>query len=78
MRAKRNRRIFVLTRVALGAELITAVKLAFHAMGWEFISINPLFSALVASTVFRWSTDESIPLLRHLEKRDQFDPSPAG
>ena len=52
MRAKRNRRIIVLTRVALVAGLITAVKLGFHAMGWEFISINPLFSALVASTVF--------------------------
>ena len=52
MRAKRNRRITVLTRVALVAALITAVKSVVHFLGWEFISINPLFSALVASTVF--------------------------
>lgn len=52
IRVKRNHRIFVLARVALIAGLITAVKTIFHAMGWEFISINPLFSALVASTVF--------------------------
>lgn len=52
MRAKRNRRITVLMRVALVAGLITAVKSGVHCLGWEFISINPLFSALVASTVF--------------------------
>jgi hypothetical protein len=52
MRAKRNRRITVLTRVALVAGLITAAKSGVHVLGWEFISINPLFSALVASTVF--------------------------
>ena len=52
MRSKRNRRIVVLTRVALVSGLITAVKSGVHALGWEFISINPLFSALVASTVF--------------------------
>jgi len=52
MRAKRNRRIIVLTRVALVALLITGAKSVCHALGWEFISINPLFSALVASTVF--------------------------
>jgi len=34
------------------AALITAAKSAAHILGWEFISINPLFSALVASTVF--------------------------
>ena len=52
MRAKRKRRIIVLTRVALISVLITAVKSVVHAIGWEFISVNPLFSALVASTVF--------------------------
>jgi hypothetical protein len=52
LRAKRNRRIIVLTRVALVAGLITAVKSGVHFLGWEFISVNPLFSALVASTVF--------------------------
>ena len=41
-----------MTRVALVALLITGTKSVCHAMGWEFISINPLFSALVASTVF--------------------------
>ena len=52
IRKKRNRRIYILIRVALVAGLITAVKLGVHHLGWEFISINPLFSALVASTVF--------------------------
>ena len=52
IRKKRNRRLFILIRVALVAGLITAVKLGVHRLGWEFISINPLFSALVASTVF--------------------------
>ena len=52
MRSNRNRKMIVLTRVALVAGLITVVKSGVHAMGWEFISVNPLFSALVASTVF--------------------------
>ena len=52
IRRKRNRRLYILIRVALVAGLITAVKLGVHQLGWEFISINPLFSALVASTVF--------------------------
>jgi len=52
LRKKRDRRIFIMIRVALVAGLITSVKLGVHYLGWEFISINPLFSALVASTVF--------------------------
>ena len=49
---KRNRRVYVLTRVALVAGLITSFKLGAHHLGWEFVSINPLFSALVGSTIF--------------------------
>ena len=52
IRKKRNRRIYILIRVALVAGLITSLKLGAHQLGWEFISINPLFSALVTSTVF--------------------------
>jgi hypothetical protein len=31
---------------------ILGVKLAFHWMGWEFLSLNPLFTSLVAATTF--------------------------
>ncbi|MEB3332228.1 MAG: hypothetical protein VKI83_07035 [Synechococcaceae cyanobacterium] len=47
-----SRRARMLLRVALVVLAIGLLKLLVHHLGLEVISVNPLFSALVASTVF--------------------------
>jgi predicted membrane chloride channel (bestrophin family) len=47
-----RRRILLLTRVGLLVLAVGLAKLLVHHLGWEVITINPLFSAMVASTVF--------------------------
>lgn len=49
----RLRRTHALTlRAALVVAIVVALKLAAHRMGWEFLSVNPLFSGIVAANVF--------------------------
>jgi predicted membrane chloride channel (bestrophin family) len=48
----RSRRLQLVLRTSFAVLGIIVIKLAVHRFGLEVISINPLFSALVASTVF--------------------------
>ena len=48
----RQRRFVVLFKVCGLVCGIAAIKVVLHALGLEVLSINPLFSALVASSVF--------------------------
>ena len=45
-------RVKLLLRVFSLVALIAAAKVAVHRFGWEVIQLNPLFTTLVASTVF--------------------------
>ena len=47
-----GRRLKILAQVTTIVGLMVAMKLMLHRIGWEGISINQLFSALVASDVF--------------------------
>ena len=49
---KPGRRFRILIQVTSIVGLVVAAKLILHRLGWEGISINQLFSALVASDVF--------------------------
>lgn len=51
-RIARRRRITLLLRVAGLVAAIALAKVAAHWLGWEVIQVNPLFTSLVASTVF--------------------------
>ena len=51
-RAAPRKRIFKLMKVALLVLVIVLIKLVAHAIGLEPIKANPLFTSLVASTVF--------------------------
>ena len=51
-RAAPRKRIFKLLKVALLVLAIVLIKLAAHSLGLEPIKVNPLFTSLVASTVF--------------------------
>ena len=51
-RAAPRKRIFKLLKVALLVLVIVFIKLVVHALGLEPIKANPLFTSLVASTVF--------------------------
>ena len=51
-RAAPRKRIFKLLKVALLVLVIVLIKLVAHAIGLEPIKANPLFTSLVASTVF--------------------------
>jgi predicted membrane chloride channel (bestrophin family) len=51
MPAFKNRHILLL-RVGLVVALILGAKLVAHFAGWEVISVNPLFSGVVAANVF--------------------------
>ena len=48
----RRRRIRLLRRVALISAVVCGVKVVVNRLGLELFSVNPLFSAMVASTVF--------------------------
>ncbi len=48
----RQRRFVVMAKVCALVGAIVGIKLIIHSLGLEIISINPLFSALVASSVF--------------------------
>ena len=52
LRISRLKRIKLLLRVLALVALIAAGKVAAHRFGWEVIQLNPLFTTLVASTVF--------------------------
>ena len=47
-----GRRLRILLQVTAIVGLVVVAKLILHRLGWEGISINQLFSALVASNVF--------------------------
>ncbi len=42
----------LLLRVSTLVAIVVGAKLLFHFLGWEMISINPLFSGIVAANVF--------------------------
>ena len=42
----------LLSRVSLIVVFVIAAKLIFHFLGWEVLSINPLFSGIVAANIF--------------------------
>jgi predicted membrane chloride channel (bestrophin family) len=47
-----QRRYRPLLRVGVIVSFVVAAKVGVHALGWEVISINPLFSGVVAANVF--------------------------
>jgi predicted membrane chloride channel (bestrophin family) len=47
-----NNRHRLLLRVSAIVALVVGAKLFVHFLGWEIISINPLFSGIIASNVF--------------------------
>jgi hypothetical protein len=48
----RNRRYRLLLKTSILVVMILAVKLLVHVLGWEVLSVNPLFSGIVAANVF--------------------------
>ena len=51
-RGTHRRRLRLVLKVALAVLALVLLKLLVHALGFERIGLNPLFSALVAATVF--------------------------
>lgn len=49
---KLHSRHYLLLRVGVVVALIVGAKILIHYLGWEMISINPLFSGIVAANVF--------------------------
>ncbi len=49
---KPGNRFRLLARVCAIVAVVIAAKLAVHALGWEIITINPLFSGIVAANIF--------------------------
>jgi hypothetical protein len=47
-----RRKRVLLTRAAVSVLVAIGLKLAAHWLGWEFLSLNPLFSGIVAANVF--------------------------
>jgi len=47
-----SRRYLLLIRAISAVALVVAGKLLAHLLGWEVISVNPLFSGIVAANVF--------------------------
>lgn len=45
-------RFRLLARAGAVVVMVVAAKLAMHALGWEILSLNPLFSGIVAANVF--------------------------
>jgi len=50
--AGRYGRLRLCARVSLVVGIVIALKLAAHSYGWEIISLNPLFSGIIAANVF--------------------------
>jgi hypothetical protein len=50
-----SKRYSVAMRAFLAVLVAVALKLIAHWFGWEFISLNPLFSGIVAANVFLMS-----------------------
>jgi hypothetical protein len=50
--AEHRKRYRLFMRTLLAVAVVIAVKLAAHWLGWEIISLNPLFSGIVAANVF--------------------------
>mgnify|MGYP000944896997 FL=1 len=50
MKMKKYSRLFIHVCILVGS--IIVAKLVFHFLGWEIISINPLFSGIVAANIF--------------------------
>ena len=42
----------LILRVVLVVAVTIGAKLLFHSLGWEILSLNPLFSGIVAANVF--------------------------
>ena len=49
---KPNNRRHLLLRVSGIVAIVVCCKVPVHFLGWEIISINPLFSGIVAANVF--------------------------
>lgn len=49
---KIHNKFFIVTKVSSIVFAVILLKLLFHYLGWEIISINPLFSGIVAADVF--------------------------
>jgi predicted membrane chloride channel (bestrophin family) len=47
-----KKQAYLLLRVSIFVCVIVGAKLIAHYFGWEFISVNPLFSGIVAANVF--------------------------
>ena len=47
-----NNRNYLLLRVSALVAMVVGAKFLIHFLGWEIISINPLFSGIVAANVF--------------------------
>ena len=47
-----NTRNYLLLRVSVLVAAVVSVKFLVHFLGWEIISVNPLFSGIVAANVF--------------------------
>ena len=47
-----NTRNYLLLRVSALVALVVSAKFLVHFLGWEIISVNPLFSGIVAANVF--------------------------
>ncbi|MBI5168343.1 MAG: hypothetical protein HZA61_02525 [Candidatus Eisenbacteria bacterium] len=47
-----SNRYRLLVRAGTAVVAVVAAKLAMHALGWETLSLNPLFSGIVAANVF--------------------------
>ena len=47
-----NNRNHLLLRVSALVAAVVAAKFFIHFLGWEIISVNPLFSGIVAANVF--------------------------
>ena len=52
MARKFNKKYQLVLRVILIAGVVIVLKLIAHWVGWEIISLNPLFSGIVAANVF--------------------------
>jgi predicted membrane chloride channel (bestrophin family) len=50
--AEHRKRYRLFARALLVVAFVIAVKLAAHGLGWEVLSLNPLFSGIVAANVF--------------------------
>ncbi|HSP87224.1 MAG TPA: hypothetical protein VLN45_03770 [Ignavibacteriaceae bacterium] len=47
-----NNRYRLLLRVCAIVAIVVGAKFVIHFLGWEILSINPLFSGIIAANVF--------------------------